>query len=1034
MRRAILFLFLLCLPILGQSYQYFLSDPSLSPDGKTIIFCYESDLWSVQSSGGNAVRLTGMDGNESRPLFSPDGKWIAFTSTQTGNADVYILPVDGGAVRQLTFNSSGDNVESWSWDSKSVYFTSGRYNSMTSYKVSVEGGTPVRLFPHFFNWPHNIIEDPVTKGFFFNDSWESSNMANRKRYKGDFNPDVKFYNPTTKEYKELTNYRGKDFWQTVDKNGKIYFVSDEGNDEYNLYTFENGQKKQLTNFSSSIKRPRVNVTGEKIVFEKNYQIYLYDVKSGSANNIPISIATNNTLTLEQEFDTKGALTNCNVSGDGKKIVFVSRGELFVSDIEGKFIKQIKANPEERITEVLWLNDNETILFTQTVNGWLNLFTIKADGKSKEKQLTTDTKNDRSIVLSNDKTKAAYLSGRDELHVMDLKDFSSKTIVTDEFWALNSNDPQFSPDDNFLLYTAMRNFEQDIFVYDFTAGKSFPITKSGVTEASPVWSPDGKYIYFQTDRLKASYPRGTSNDDIYRIALQITDKEFKSDRYEKLFINEKTEKKDSTKPKVTIDFNDLKYRWEAVAKLTGDQNSPYVYQKGDETRLFFISNHEGENAFYQTILKPFDKPETKKVDGAKGSGYSICKAKDNFFLMTGGKVYKLDFAASKLTAVDTEIKFNRNLASEFKQMFFETWANLDENYYDGNFHGANWEKLRDHYASFLPYITTRANLRILLNDLLGELNSSHMGFTSNGDEEKLFYKSETMETGIIFENENPYTVKYVVKNSSAYNKGKSIQPGDELIALNGAYLDKSVCRDKYFTTTSLPEEITLTFKRVNDKFDVKIHPQSIGALKTNLYDEWIDANQKYVDTRSKERIAYSYMKDMGGNELDNFIMDITTDAHYKEGLILDLRYNTGGNVHDDVLNFLSQRPYLNWKYRDGKFTLQPNFALSAKPIVLLINEQSLSDAEMTSAGFKQLGLGKIIGTESYRWIIFTSGKSLVDGSFYRLPSWGCYTLDGKDLELTGVTPDIYVKTTFTDRLEHKDPQLDRAIDEVLKQLK
>ncbi len=1034
MKKVILFLMIISFPVLGQSNQYFLSDPSLSPDGTTIVFSYDGDLWSVQSTGGKAFRLTGMDGIESRPQFSPDGKWIAFTSTQGGSPNVYLYPVNGGAIKQLTFHSAGDNVESWSWDSKYIYFTSVRYNSITSYKISIDGGTPVRLFPHFFNWPHNIVEDPLTHGFYFNDSWESSIFTNRKHYKGEFHPDIKFYDPGTKEFKVLTNYQGKDFWQTVDKNGKIYFVSDEANDEYNLYTFENTKKKQLTDFSSSIKKPRVSANGLSVVFEKDYQIYLYDVNSGKSIKVPISIGTNNTLAFEEEFNTKGALTNFNVSGDGKKFVFISRGELFVSDVEGKFIKQIIANPNERITEVAWLGDNETILFTQTVNGWLNLFTIKADGKSKEKQITSDNKNNRSIILSNDKTKAAYLSGRDELRVLDLKDFSSKTIVTDEFWALSNDDPQFSPDDKFILYTAMRNFEKDIFVYDLTEGKAFQITKTGVTESSPVWSPDGKYIYFQTDRLKASYPRGTSNDDIYRIALQLTDKEFKSDRYEKLFVNEKDAKKDTVKPKVVIDYTNLKDRWEPVAKLTGNQNSPYVYQKGDETRLFFVSNHEGENNFYQMILKPFDKPETKKFEGAKGGGYVICKLKDNYFLETGGKIYKLDFSASKLTPVETEFKFNRNLASEFKQMFYETWANLDENYYDEKFHGVNWEKMRDYYSSFLPFVNNRANLRILLSDLLGELNSSHIGFTSNGEEEKVFYKSVTFETGIIFDNDNPFTVKYVVKNSPAYKKGNAIQPGDELVAFNGAEIDKSVSRDKYFTSTSMPEEITLTFQRANNKFDVKIHPESNGELKSNLYDEWIDWNQKYVDEKSKDRIAYAYMKNMGEGELDNFIIDMTTDEHYKDGLILDLRYNTSGNVHDDVLNFLSRRPYLKWKYREGKFTVQPNFAPAAKPIVLLINEQSLSDAEMTSAGFKQLGLGKIIGTESYRWIIFTSGKSLVDGSFYRLPSWGCYTLDGQDLEHTGVKPDIYVKTSFKDRLENKDPQLDRAIEEILKQLK
>ncbi len=395
MKKVILFLMIISFPVLGQSNQYFLSDPSLSPDGTTIVFSYDGDLWSVQSTGGKAFRLTGMDGIESRPQFSPDGKWIAFTSTQGGSPNVYLYPVNGGAIKQLTFHSAGDNVESWSWDSKYIYFTSVRYNSITSYKISIDGGTPVRLFPHFFNWPHNIVEDPLTHGFYFNDSWESSIFTNRKHYKGEFHPDIKFYDPGTKEFKVLTNYQGKDFWQTVDKNGKIYFVSDEANDEYNLYTFENTKKKQLTDFSSSIKKPRVSANGLSVVFEKDYQIYLYDVNSGKSIKVPISIGTNNTLAFEEEFNTKGALTNFNVSGDGKKFVFISRGELFVSDVEGKFIKQIIANPNERITEVAWLGDNETILFTQTVNGWLNLFTIKADGKSKEKQITSDNKNNRS---------------------------------------------------------------------------------------------------------------------------------------------------------------------------------------------------------------------------------------------------------------------------------------------------------------------------------------------------------------------------------------------------------------------------------------------------------------------------------------------------------------------------------------------------------------------------------------------------------------------------------------------------------------
>jgi C-terminal processing protease CtpA/Prc len=223
------------------------------------------------------------------------------------------------------------------------------------------------------------------------------------------------------------------------------------------------------------------------------------------------------------------------------------------------------------------------------------------------------------------------------------------------------------------------------------------------------------------------------------------------------------------------------------------------------------------------------------------------------------------------------------------------------------------------------------------------------------------------------------------------------------------------------------EMLLTFKRNNVDFDVKIHPMAYSTMNRGLYEEWVDGNREKVNELSKNRIAYAQMKDMGGGELENFLMTMTRDLEDKDGLILDLRYNTGGNVHDAVLRFLSQRTYLQWKSRGGKLANQSNFAPADKPIVLLINQQSLSDAEMTSAGFKALKLGTIVGTESYRWIIFTSAKGLVDGSSYRLPGWGCYTLDGQDLEKTGVKPDLYVKNTFLDLLNDKDPQLEKAVE-------
>ena len=218
------FLFLFLTTILtAQTDIYFTSKPSLSPDGSKIVFSFDGDLWTVSNNGGQSLRITAMQGDETDALYSPDGKLIAFTGSEDGNQNVYVMPVGGGEIKQLTYYDRNDAVSSWSWDSKFIYFTSNRYNRMSTYKVSIYGGTPERLFENYFNWPHNLVINPITEEYLFNETWESSIFTNRKRYKGAFNPDIKSYNPNTKEFKKLTTWKGKDFWTTIDKNGKIYF-------------------------------------------------------------------------------------------------------------------------------------------------------------------------------------------------------------------------------------------------------------------------------------------------------------------------------------------------------------------------------------------------------------------------------------------------------------------------------------------------------------------------------------------------------------------------------------------------------------------------------------------------------------------------------------------------------------------------------------------------------------------------------------------------------------------------------------------
>lgn len=1037
---------------------YFASYPTLTPDGKTVIFSYEGDLWKADINNPVAVRLTAMQGQEINPRVSPDGQWLAFSSNQFGNNDVYVMPLAGGDIKQLTYHESSDEVDSWSWDSKTIYFTSGRYNSFSEYKVGREGGTPQRLFGNYFNTIHGVFEHPHTGELFFSSTWESYRFPTRKHYKGAYNPDIQSYNPKTKAYKQYTTWQGKDFWQSIDQKGNIYFVSDESNEEYNLYTFINGNKTPLTNFKTSIKRPFVSANGSKVVFEKDYQLYVYDVASKQTQKLNFTIFRNNVLPKEQEFDLAGHIEAADISADGKKLAYVSRGELFVSDPDGKFIQHIERGNSERVTEVKWLPDNRTLIYPRTVGGYTNLFTIAADSKGTEKQLTSDKQSDRLVFMNKNRTQAVYLSGRNEVRLIDTKTLDSKTIVNDEIWGFENSQPRFSPNGEYVVYNAYRNFELDIFAYHIATGKTINLTNSGVTESDPFWSPDGKYIYFASSRTQPNYPTGGHDIHIFRIPLQKFDEDYKLDKFNDLFKEEKKEdparpadKKDKKTgdkkpvsqqptPKapsdIDIDTRDIMKRLEQISGGFGDQGSPYVIQKGTKTFVYYISDQaEGKRALFRTTIEAFESNKTERVAGSENSfGYDIISGGDKYYTLQNGNIYKLNLDQNKTDKVDVSDKFDRNLAGEFRQMFDEAWAGLEENYYDPKFHGVNWNAIHDQYAAYIPYVNNRADLRLMLNDMLGELNSSHMGFNSTGAEERTNLRYRTMETGIVFDNEDPYKVAGIIAKSKADRKGVNVQPGDRLTAVNGVKVDEHMDRNFYFTKPSLEDELQLTFNRNGTPVNVKIHPESVIDFKGNLYDDWIENNRKMVEQKSNDRVAYVYMKAMGGDDLQHFLEDMVDYAYKKDALILDLRYNTGGNVHDAVLQFLSQRPYLQWQYRGGVRTQQPNFAPAAKPIILLVNEQTLSDGEMTATGFKALNLGKIVGSETYRWIIFTSAKGLVDGSSYRIPAWGCFTLDGKDIEHEGVKPDIEVKTGLTDRLNGTDPQIDRAVAEIMKQLK
>ena len=1006
----------------------FASHPSLSPDGKQIYFSYDGDIYTVPVGGGQATAVITMPGVQDSPLVSPDGKWLAFSSDIQGNNDVYVVPVGGGQAVQLTFHEAPDVPVNWSAKSDFVYFESTRASARkTTFKVAVAGGTPQLMFDGYFNTIVNLAENPKTGEFLFNESMESISFPTRKRYVGDHNPNIKSWNPKSKAYTELTDYIGKDQWPMADKDGNIYYVSDELNKESNIVKYVKGGKpRQLTSFDKSVQYPSIAHNGSAIVFLKDYEIHVLEPSTGKVSVPQISIASGS-VEVRRSFEGQTP-TAADVSPDGKKFALVIRGGLYISDTKCKYLQRLDTPSDERVDQVVWGNDSKTVYYTRTDKGWTNLYCIAADGSSGETPVFLSQNNTKSLAVDKKREKLAFIDGSRAVMLHDMKAGTTVKAAEAEFWSFQNYDLAFSYDGNWLAFDAMHMFEPDIFLYNLKDGSLRNFTNSASVEESAVFTPDGKYMYLLANPTATSYPRG-ARSALYKLPLQKYDTPFKSEKVDELFRDKKDEpKKDSV---VVIDFKDIHERMTRVER-EGSQGSPYIYTSKGKDYLLYRSMGSGTpGVFSLEISDPDAKP--KQVKDLNGGTFFSCK--DALYCLASGAIYKVDPAAATATKTEVKKDVEAVLDDEFRQMFYETWAVLEQNYYDVNFHGADWPAVRDYYASLLPYVRTRANLRTLLADLLGELNSSHLGFTSTGSEEKNETRIRTYGTGIVFDNASPYKVAGILADSPADRHGIDVRKGDELIAVNGVRVDKAQNREKYFSGAVPADELKLRFSRGGKEFDVKVHTTTFSNIKTLAYKEWEEQRADIVSDRTGGRVGYIHMRAMGAEDLDSFLLKMHTEVYDKDALILDLRYNNGGNVHKEVIDFLRGQAHFEWAYRDFPKASHPNVAPAGKPIVVLVNEHSLSDAEVTSNGIKTLGIAKLVGTETYRWIIFTSSVRLLDGSTCRMPAWGCYSvIDGSDLENTGVKPDIYVKNTFKDRLEGKDPQLDAAIAEVIREMR
>ncbi|MCD6454629.1 MAG: PD40 domain-containing protein [Candidatus Aminicenantes bacterium] len=1028
-------LFLLALSAL-MLYSDVLRFPALSPDGRNLAFSYQGDIWVYSLKNKTLKHLTDHEAFEGWPVFSPDGKFIAFSSKRYGNFDVFVIPVEGGIPKRLTFHTSDDIVNSWTPDGKFIVFHSSRENQVSLYKISINGGTPDRIFPGFWAIPNFGKISPDGKRIIFNNSWESFRFWWRKGYKGSFNSDIILYNLETKKFKQLTNYEGNDMYQNWAPDGRsIYFVSDRDFNTQNIFKLDlnSGKTTRLTSFKKGALRWLTSAYSvDVLAFEHAHRLWILDLRENKPKPVRLKIRADLKENLEKWVTLKN-VEQFSVSPDRKKLAIVSRGNIFVCDTDGKYLERVTDNPW-RESQPVWDKDSKHIFFVSDKMGNSDIFRIDASSPKKWEKIATTPEEERMPAISPDGKYLAYIRGKKDLVVYNIQTGNSKTIYKGQLAGLWGGSFSWSPDSKWIVVGDSFYWEPDIVTVNVETGEKIRLTHNTLAETSYNWAPDGKFIVYTANYTGHSFPDRTGQFDIYLLPLLKGPQKFREDFYEKLFKTE--EKKEKKKPKITVKIEpeDIEKRKIQLTNTIQNESSPLFSEDGK--KIIFLSRNNNKSELWLIELNEFNKVKKRKMLYSSSSMSNLrWLNKSTVAFITSGKIMKLQIGGRSPSPVNFFYKEKINRKAEFQQMFGEIWNTLWNYYYDPNFHGIDWNKVKAKYSRLVKDCYTDDEFYMLMNEMFGELNSSHVGiyppFTERNETTAALGLELEKEKGSGF-----FKIKRIIKHGPVYKTGKKVE-GYYLIGID----DKRVSvRENLpaLLANKAGKRVKLTVNKIPSEKNAEtffVKPIPYSQKLTLRYNEWEEINRERVHRWSNDKIGYVHMKNMGWSELLRFYQELEKETLGRKALIFDIRFNTGGNVHDQVLNTLIKKVYAKWQVRDFKFTYQPSYAVRPKPMVLLINEFSLSDAEMTANGFKELKLGKIIGNTTYGWLIFTTGKSLINGAYFRIPFWGCFTLSGADLEkIGGVKPDIKVINTFEDRVKGRDSQLKKAVEILMKEIK
>jgi tricorn protease len=1051
----------------GSGESRMMTDPAISKDH--IAFLYANDLWVADLDGNHVTRLTSNEGSESLPCFSPDGKMIAFSGEYDGNRDIYTIPVEGGIPQRITWHPSEDYTIGFTADGLSILYTSAMESFISAlpqlYKISVTGGFPER-----------IPLQSVTKASY---SPDANTIA---------------YNPLYPAWQQWKNYRGgrvSTIWickfpeLSVEKipqpkdwcndylpmwyNDNIYFLSDrEG--EFNLFSFnaQTREIKQLTSFTDFPVQSASQGNG-KIIFEQAGYLHVYDIGQGSAARLQISVPADLSNLRPRYVKGNKYIRNYNISPTGARAVMESRGEIITVPAEKGDPRNLTESAGAHERSPSWSPKGDQIAWFSDESGEYRLQVWGPDNRLKSYTLG-GAGFYRTPVWSPDGSKICYVDNSYSIYIIDLatgtvNKFNTE-IMHDLFELMIGN---WSPDSKWIAYTMISKTNiQRVYLYSLDRNQSFPVTDGLSDCTEPVFDHSGKYLYFfgSTDagpvrnwfdlstvdmRMSNSiYLTVLSKDSINPLAKESDEEKVtpptepqKPEQKEKKSAKEKPKEPTDETPTVNIDIEGIQNRILALPLPPGQ----YVnLQAGNEGEIYYMEGTPGPGGFSPPYkLHKFTlKTRKDNVALANLSSYQISfdrkkiiyNASDSWFITDAGDNIATDKGKLNLDAMEIRI----DPMAEWKQMFNEVWRINRDYFYDPGMQGADWPAIKLKYTPFLPYLSCRDDLNRLFTWMCSELSVGH-SFTWGGDQYREVRRVSTGLLGADFALENGrYKFRKIYGGlnwtpdlrSPLTEPGIRVKEGEYLLAVNGKDLKYPTNVYDYFENAAGK----ITSITVGSNTDGSgSHIEKVVPIPDDMglrFRYWVEKNMKRVDEATQGRIGYVYVPNTS-NEGHQYFKRYYFPQADKEGMIIDERFNGGGSLADYYTDIL-RRPYLNyWATRYGADIRSASSSMPG-PKVMVVDEYAGSGGDYLPWMFRKEGLGKIVGKRTWGGLVGMLGfPVLMDGGVVTAPNLAFWNEEGWRIENEGITPDIEVDQLPSAINQGKDPQLEKAIEQVLMEL-